>query len=494
MKNYEYKLMMKRFLEKSYLLCVIGLSILLVLSFFSGTDIRGVESNVIYTIQRILSDNTFLYQNPNELPYAITQYTPLYYLLCDLVASVAGINAFDVLGIRQVSKLISFTFLLTSSYYFYAILCYHIKLNKHNAFLFTSLFVVVTFPWFTITRPDVLVSAFMIMSVYFYFNYRLNVNPFYIYLIGFLCFLSFASKQTGLLFGFVFCVYMLYRRQWNAIVRFSIGFCVGLVCLGVVLYIAEYDITFLKANIVDGVSDFSLMYAIKSPYRDFVIYYSLLFLGVIIFIKRNLRSIVLKQNSQLFFLILTSVLLFLFSAGFALKSGSGLNYFNDFIIVLLLVIACLVKQYNLLEPMYKNKYHVFILIIGIQICIVHYIYYAPKISRGVYEEHLSNSTLRDEINTFLKESVDASYFYSEDRRINMNNFEQCVLPQYEIYQSALHKNVFDFTNLSKDFRNGNIKYLILYSNLNSILGIDVQEYYVLEKDIGPMHIYKHKFY
>ena len=76
----------------------------------------------------------------------------------------------------------------------------------------------------------------------------------------------------------------------------------------------------------------------------------------------------------------------------------------------------------------------------------------------------------------------------------MNNFEQCVLPQYEIYQSALHKNVFDFTNLSKDFRNGNIKYLILYSNLNSILGIDLQEYYVLEKDIGPMHIYKHKFY
>ena len=66
-------------------------------------ELGGIESNVIYTLQRIL-DGYPLYVDPAAPPYAITQYTPLYYYLCWGVGRLAGVDAANVHHVYVLSR------------------------------------------------------------------------------------------------------------------------------------------------------------------------------------------------------------------------------------------------------------------------------------------------------------------------------------------------------------------------------------------------------
>ncbi|OUR93401.1 hypothetical protein A9Q87_05510 [Flavobacteriales bacterium 34_180_T64] len=463
-------------ISKVYFLFFFGICLLLSLSFLSGADIRGVESNVIFTIQQILVDNSLLYQNPAKLPYAITQYTPLYYIICDLILTLFDVNEFDVFNIRMISKLVSLVFLVASVFNINRIFRVHFKLPKSDAFLLVSLFIVVSFPWFIISRPDVLVSYFMLLCIDLFF-----------------CFLSLASKQTGILFSLIFGLYLLINELWRAVFFLGFGFIVCAIFFSLLMLSFGYDFTFFKENIIDGVSDFSLLYAIKATYQDFVLYYTFLIFGIVFFIKDGFVKMIHSKKTISFFLtFLVLLLLLLFSMVFALKKGSGINYFNDFLIVLLLLLGySIITKKDYLK--YKKKNFVsFLFLVGIQVSIVHFYYYSERIAKGIYEEHLSNSTLRNDIKYFLNNNIEDAYFYSDDRRINLNNFKNCILPQIEIHQAALNKGAYQYNNLREDFYNGKIKYLILYSNVRPILNIDVINYYSFEGEMGGLKIFKYK--
>ena len=58
----------------------------------SKKNVRGIESNVVYTIERIMSDNNALYENVRETLYSVTQYSPLYYMISDFNLSVLNIS------------------------------------------------------------------------------------------------------------------------------------------------------------------------------------------------------------------------------------------------------------------------------------------------------------------------------------------------------------------------------------------------------------------
>lgn len=70
--------------------------------------IRGVECNVLFTIQKALTGSR-LYTNPNELPFDVAQYSPLYYLICQAVSQLFGISPIDAKAIfswRGASRLV----------------------------------------------------------------------------------------------------------------------------------------------------------------------------------------------------------------------------------------------------------------------------------------------------------------------------------------------------------------------------------------------------
>lgn len=105
-----------------YLCLLAGITVLIIrllLIVSEGTDIAGIEQNVIYSIQ-VLLDNGKLYSTPSTPPYSITQYTPIYFIsavsprklwACNLQIS----GAFMKLAGRGTCCLISLLHLLFSA-------------------------------------------------------------------------------------------------------------------------------------------------------------------------------------------------------------------------------------------------------------------------------------------------------------------------------------------------------------------------------------------
>lgn len=78
----------------------------IILIFYQHPDAGGVEGNIIYFIQRLL-DGLTIYTNPERAPYAIAQYSPLYYYLVAGASKLIGLTSDDILSIYMVSRSIS---------------------------------------------------------------------------------------------------------------------------------------------------------------------------------------------------------------------------------------------------------------------------------------------------------------------------------------------------------------------------------------------------
>lgn len=480
------------YLNKGYQLAFIAFLFLLVVSIFSNNDIRGVESNVIYTLQQILVDNSLLYQDPNGLPYTITQYTPLYYIICDFVISALSIESSEFYMIRIISRGVSMIFLIGSMFLFFKIMICQFNLSKKIAFLFSSLLVVFTFPWSSLSRPDGLILFFVLSAFYFLIRYINSNHSQSILFVGLCSFFAIASKQNGLILPLIVGVFFLLTKNWKAILLLIIGFVSTLFLMYLILIIGKYDLTYLRANIIDGINNkIDVSYALKGAYKDFLIYFGLFSITVIIIIKNKIKDWLIPSNSINFLFMVSLVSWFIISVIFALKTGSGVNYFNELITIMLLILAYELRNNNSSEIELK-KMSSFLLAIGLQVCIIHFFYYTIKISKGIFEEYVSKDTSRKEIVSYLNENLNNAYFISSDRKINLAIHQKCVLPQFEIHFSSLSKKLFDYSNLNNSFNSGQIKYLILHSELSPILNIDITSLYEFNKKIGNLNIYKLK--
>jgi hypothetical protein len=481
-----------KYLKNAYFLVFFGFLFLLILSVFSGNDIRGTESNVIYTLQQILDDNSLLYQNPNELPYSVTQYTPLYYLICDAVLSLFGVKATSVLTIIITSRCISLVFLVLSAYYFYKIILqFHVQ--QFLLLLFVTLFIVATFPWYSISRPDVLVLFFVLISIRILQKHLQSKDPTYSIYVGVICFLAIASKQNGFILPLTIGVFFLINKAWKSLLYLISGFAVGFFIVYTILLLGHYELIFLKANIIDGINnDMDFAYALKRPYKSFVIYFGLFSIAFYYLLKGNYKAWLTPKFSLKYFLMLSLVIWFFLSSVLAFKVGSGINYFNE-AIVIALIIACKELSNKMKFKLFDlHRAYILLYIIAIQICLVHFYHYPFKIAKGLYETYVSESNVRDDIDLLLSNNLGDSYFFSDDRKINLAHYERCILPQIEIQEASFKSRNFNLNNLENDFKDGNITYLILYNRIRPILNLKLSDLYEFEVQIGNLNIYKFK--
>lgn len=483
-----------KYLKNAYFLVFFGFLFLLILSVFSGNDIRGTESNVIYTLQQILHDNSLLYQNPNELPYSVTQYNPLYYLICDAVLSLFGVKATSVLTIIITSRCISLVFLALSAYCFYKIISqFHVQ--RSLLLLFVTLFIVATFPWYSISRPDVLVLFFVLISIRILQKHFQSKDLTYSIYVGVICFLAIASKQNGFILPFTIGLFFLIHKAWKSIALMVFGFVLGGAAIYTILLLGQYDLTFLKANIIDGINnDMDFIYVLNRPYLNFVIYFGLFSVVFYYLLKGSFKHWLKPQFSIKFFLMLSLVVWFFMSLVFALKVGSGVNYFNEAIIIALLIFYLELGHKMKLKSFDVHRMNTLLCLIGIQICLVHFYHYPIKIAKGLYETYVSDSSVRSDISLLLTNNLGDHYFFSDDRKVNLAHYKHCILPQVEILEASLDNKSFDFNHLKQSFENGSIKYLILYTKLRPILDIEIKDLYRFEKQIGNLNIYKFKDY
>src|SRR5690606_3125719 len=165
-----------------------------------NSDYQGIEQNVIYSTQTLLSGN-ILYQSPKELPFSITQYMPLYYYLLEGTMRIFNYDAEDIKALYTIGRTWSLIFNLLSTLLIFRISGNIFKLKSHQALWLAFFTLTFVFLHIAAVRPDSMHDMFGFASIYLFFNYLSRGKPVRLLIMAvLLSMFAFLSKQSGIQF------------------------------------------------------------------------------------------------------------------------------------------------------------------------------------------------------------------------------------------------------------------------------------------------------
>jgi hypothetical protein len=182
-------------------------------------DFRGVETNVVYSIIKLINGKQ-LYTDPTVPPYDVTQYAPLYYLLCAAAARLLGLGPNDVASISSLGRGLSAfcgVILFISSYLFCA---RTLKADRIVAAASSSIAYVLCAPWLYLARPDALYSLCLFSSLALCYvaaghGNRNSSGVVPIAMSAILSALAVLSKQTGIQAFVAIVPFLAAMKEWR---------------------------------------------------------------------------------------------------------------------------------------------------------------------------------------------------------------------------------------------------------------------------------------
>ena len=447
-------------------------------------NLNGVDTNVVYTIQQILEDNRSLYASPISFPFAITQYSPLMYIIMDGVATACGIEAGHWHALLIACRSVTAIVFLVSLLLIFSTMVKDLGATKSSAMLYSLFFGVCTLPWLSMARPDAYIILTVIITVHFLLDGFKKRNAVW---IGFLSVVGIGFKLTFCIYAAAILIGALGARQF----KFASVMCATCI-LTTALFLAAmhalgYDMTFFIDNAVLGVNngiDFSA--ATENIYLPG----ALVFIPIIIFILVFIGNASILQDGRAAKLVKMFLLVFVAALVLALKIGSAINYlFESLLLLILLVARVSQSSANIvrLQPLVM-----LIAIFSFQVSILKSYAYGPRLI--VQNTEYLNGTLpivndRDSVLQFLAGNR-FDYIYTEDKIIGLNYPNRVLLYHNDIHRLTFSRRVYDYSNFEDLLRSGNIKYLVLDGRKKSLYGIAIEENYKLVKEIGPYLIFQ----
>lgn len=318
--------------------CIILAALVLLrlkLIFVPIADLGGVEQNVVYGIQRLMSGYD-LYQNPEDIPFSIIQYSPLHYLVVSQLASIFGVIYDDVYGVYVVNRACCLLFNLISVTVVWLI---SKRLLNSNSIL--ALFIATTtFCYFTsghYGRPDSLYNLFFVCSFYCLILSAVKKTKIVVLIGGFCMLLAIASKQSGIILipCWLLCISINYSGK--DIIQLLIAGALTLVVSCVIVGIDSIELFY--QNAVGGVSNgIDIAYFLNK----YLSYFSEI--GIWILSSIFCMAYLIHRQKKLDLILAISTLLLLsFSLVTSLKFGSGSNYYSEYLIVSFWLIAYILK-------------------------------------------------------------------------------------------------------------------------------------------------------
>jgi hypothetical protein len=479
--------------KKAFYLAVSGVTLLIALTIFYQEDLRGVESNVVYSIQLALENNGLLFASPESPPFNITQYSPLYYVICDIAISVLPIDYDNYFAIRVITRIISLVLLILSLWVIYDLLHRFIGTSKSTSLIIALVYLVFSFPWFNISRPDVLVLLFFTLSIRSILICLENDKNFNMaILLGFFMALGVLSKLSMAFYIMAFGLYMIIAKKYRLAFLSALSFSVSFLLMCFTIQILGYDLSFLYDNIVKGVDNGTSFFAAwGKSYENYFSCFGLLTLVFILFSMvylKNWKKV--KINSNLFFLLTISYTVAIFSFLSALKVGSAINYFNELILCMLLFITYFIENYYKLQ---KKVYLISLMLLGVSITINHTFLYAGRLFINSFYYTQSNKKDSDvlEILDFLKSNLGSGYFYSQSREIALSHPQRCILFPADIHNIAYNRKVFNYS-IVEEWAKPNLKFIIVSPDRTELYGIDIKKCYSLKIIYRNYYLYEIK--
>ena len=303
------------------------------------TDIAGAELNVIYGVQKVMLGFP-LYEDPEQPPFDIIQYTPLYYWICGGLGSLLQIDPYDSYRIFLLSRILSLALnLLTVLLVFRTA-----KLAGAGRWsVWAALLAFTAFTQHFFSRSDALYALLFAATIHGFVQWTRTVpegKTRMLAITGVCAVLCFMAKQTGILILCLIPFHLLLARQWKSLSIYSASVVVASVA-SLLIILSTTSLNFFLKNTVQGLMNGTsdrLLLILLEPHR------------YIYFIGWHLASVLLvipfmrQQDPVLRFFGMALPLSLFYSVATALKMGSDLNYFYEDLVLVFLALSIALGQ------------------------------------------------------------------------------------------------------------------------------------------------------
>jgi hypothetical protein len=467
------------------LLFVIGLILKLGLITSSDPYIRGVEPNVLFSIQEIMAGDP-LYPDPEAPPFPITQYTPLYYVLVALLSNLFNIVPGEqFLGVYYVGRTISVGASLGIS------IAVFLSCRRYGAgFLFSLVGAIITFvipiPWFSLLRPDGLAAFLGILTVIMYARYLLEKNPIpqnrFLILAGALGFLSFFSKQNGGIFLVAVFLYPALRFRLKEIAYLASGVLLALIITSLI-FLPFYSLipgadNYFYDHIIGGLDNgIDLPGAYSNLYSLWLSWYfplAVLPLGGIILLLNTIKKQGYKNTDEAaMFLALSFFTVTVANLIAGIKYGSSVNYMIESMVIGVLLLTRLLTSrdtYQVLESNFdlRTMFYSFALFFILVLLGHQTLLHRNSLLRSrVIDQRPPLS--RIEIGNFFEDELldhPDALIYSEVYLIKNLLFDHIIFPQEDLAQVMYSREVLTYSEVSDLVEDGTLRYLVTRENFD----------------------------
>ncbi len=309
-------------------------------------------------------------------------------------------DSFSIRIFSRIFSLISLTSIVLITRHF---LLSRLKINKKFTYLILALILIFSFPWYSISRPDVLLMLLLTLAIIQINSIIDNPRIRNILLLSFIFALSIFVKQTALFYTIFFLIGLLVIKEFKSsgmLLLLTGVFCIIIYFL---IDLLGYDLQFYRLNVLKGVDNgLSLSRALEMSYSVYFSYY-LTFTSLLI-ISCSMVFQKLKNDKLGLFLISINILFFISSTIFALKVGSTINYYNESLIFQLILSALIFEHLSISQKSFSK---IFLLITVIQISLIHIVAYRARILRAVIIQDYSKIEYKKEVNEFLNKNIDS---------------------------------------------------------------------------------------
>lgn len=484
-----------------YYTCIITLGIVLIervfIIFSYEPHIAGIDNNFDYPIIRSLTGFS-IYPDPEDYPYAVNPYAPLFFIVCKWVSLLLNINPTDTITVYWVSRSVSLIADIGTCILFFRILRRHLKVSNYLSVVCISLFFcIISFLGYTINRSDSFFLFFYCFTIYALIRFSKSKSIWATILPALLTTFCIFSKQNGISLLVLVPAWYYFGKNYRSIIIFLISS--ALFIVSTFLYF-EYVYTnqHFSSHIIEPLKN-------KIDLRWFYIYVfrliapTYLTLPIAASLIIAVKAIAENGDSMLKRLGILCILQFPISAALSLKWGSSLGYYNESFLLGFVIIATYISitisqdKIKHISSVAIYSYPALFILIFHMIAQLYFFFLNDNAeSKKTYKEQV-------QIGNYIKDAIGTKDKYAIDiTNANFNFFKNILFKESAapnidaVWCCTLPDSVFNYSGLLNGFENGKIMFIIKEREavINEVWGVDIR-HYVKDTTFSNYSIYRY---
>lgn len=439
-----------------FLLIILFLRVQLTMSYHP--DISGSERSSVMPIQYLVN-NLPLYVDPEEPPYYIVQYTPIYFYLVGLPYKLF-FDPENVHAIYVASRAVSLLLVLVATLIFWSLLYHRFSFSRKTSLLFTFFFLGVCSYWnIYFSRVDGLLLVGTCVYMYLVaFGYETRKDEYLLLALSVAATLFFV-KQSGAAHVIVLLVHVFVLGSYKLLSK-MLGIGLLILFLGVFLSNGA-DVSIFYRNIVLGVSNgISFDWFFYWTFDKLIFPFStLIVLGFAI----TIRWLAISENPLLHFLSVGVFGFFGFALITSLKQGAAVGYFTEFVVVSLLVTALFFFKERKAGALTKIALSGIVTLSLLHFSLLQYMRYKDYSTRNYVQLYVNERA----VSTYLKDILSENeYVFAQSGEDFKGYFfghfllNQTIAPMYDLVEIGRESGVFSFQSFEKIKSEGRLKFIV----------------------------------